>query len=93
MEILRPKPSGQAGPWNNSSPHQVDSLVAQPVKNPPGIQETHVQSLGGEALLEKGMVTHSTILAWRIHGQRSLEGCSPWGCKESDSLQRVRLSD
>ena len=84
MEILRPKPCGQAGPWKNSSPHQVDSLVAQPEKNPPAIQETNVQSLGGEALLEKEMVTQSSILAWRIHGQRSLEGYSPWGCKESD---------
>ena len=35
-------------------------------------QETAVQSLGGEDPLEKGMVTHSSILAWEIHGQRSL---------------------
>ena len=30
------------------------------------------------------MATHSSILAWKIHGQMSLLGCSPWGCKESD---------
>ena len=30
------------------------------------------------------MATHSRILAWRIHGQRSLAGYSPWFCKESD---------
>ena len=42
------------------------SLVAQAVKNPPAIQETQVQSLGREDPLEKGMATHSSILAWRI---------------------------
>ena len=42
------------------------SLVAQMVKNLPAIQETQVQSLGQEDPLEKGMATHSSILAWRI---------------------------
>ena len=40
--------------------------VAQLVKNLPAIRETWVQSLGWEDPLEKGMVTHSSILAWRI---------------------------
>ena len=42
------------------------SLVAQLVKNLPAMQETWVQSLGWEDPLEKGMATHSNILAWRI---------------------------
>ena len=42
------------------------SLVAQMVKNLPAMQETQVQSLGSEDPLEKGMATHSSILAWRI---------------------------
>ena len=42
------------------------SPVAQLVKNPPTTQETWVQSLGWEELLEKGKPTHSSILAWRI---------------------------
>jgi len=42
------------------------SLVAELGKNPPAMQETWVQSLGWEYPLEKGMATHSTILAWRI---------------------------
>ena len=42
------------------------SLVAQIVKNPSAMQETQVQSLGREDPLEKGMATHSSILAWRI---------------------------
>ena len=37
--------------------------------------------------LEKDMATHSSILAWKISGQRSLVGCSPWGCKESDATE------
>ena len=43
-----------------------DSLVTQMVKNLPAMQETWVQSLGLEDPLEKGMVTHSSTLAWRI---------------------------
>ena len=39
---------------------------AQTVKNLPAIQETWIQSLGQEEPLEKGMATHSSILAWRI---------------------------
>ena len=51
-----------------------------------------VPSLGWEDPLEKGMATHSSILAWRIHGQRSLVGHSPWGCNESDTTERLTLS-
>ena len=40
--------------------------MAQTVKNLPAMQGTLVQSLGREDLLEKGMVPHSSILAWRI---------------------------
>ena len=40
--------------------------MAQMVKNPPAMQEMQVRSLGREDPLEKGMATHSSILAWRI---------------------------
>ena len=36
------------------------------VKNPPAVQERQVQPLGYKGSLEKGMATHSSILAWRI---------------------------
>ena len=42
----------------------LPSLMAQAVKRLPAVQETRVQSLGPEDLLEKEMVTHSSILAW-----------------------------
>ena len=40
--------------------------MAQMVKNPPAMKEALVQSLGQEDPLEKGMETHSSILAWKI---------------------------
>ena len=40
--------------------------MAQTIKNLPAVQETRVRSLSWEDPLEKGMVTHSSILAWRI---------------------------
>ena len=65
---------------------QWASLVAQLVKNPPAMQETWVQSLSWEDPLEKGKATHSSILAWRI------PWTSSWGCKESDTTERLSLS-
>ena len=50
-------------------------------------QEMQVQSLGQEEILEEGMVTHSSILAWRIPWTRILAGYSPWGCKELDMTE------
>ena len=58
--------------------------MAQMIKKLPEMQETQVRSLDQDDPLEEGMATHSSILAWRIHGQRSLVGCSPWGHKESE---------
>ena len=40
--------------------------MAQLVQNQPAMQETYVWSLGWEDPLEKGIATHSSILAWRI---------------------------
>ena len=59
------------------------------VRNPSAVQETRVQSLGWEDPLEKGMATHSSILAWEIPGQRSLARYSPWDLKESDTTEQL----
>ena len=69
-----------------SSKHLKISLgmVAQMVKNLPAMLETQVQSLGWEDPLEKGMATHSSILAWRI-----LQTEKP-GRLQSMELERVR---
>ena len=58
------------------------SLVAQTVKNLPAMQETQVRSLGWEDSLEKGMETHSSILAWEI----------PW-TDHGVTKSRTRLSN
>ena len=65
------------------------SLVAQWVKNSPAHQKTWVPSLSWEDPLEKGKATHSSILAWRILYSILY---SPWGCKESDTTERLSLS-
>ena len=57
------------------------SLVAQMVKNLPAMQETWVGSLGQEDPLEKGLATHSSILAWRIPWTEEPGGYSPRGYK------------
>ena len=61
--------------------------MAQTVKNLPAMQETQVQSLGQEDPLEKGVASHSSILAWRI----------PWteepGRLQSMESQRVGMTE
>ena len=49
-----------------SSKYAGAFLIAQMIKNPPSMQETWIRSLGWEDSLEKGMATHSSILAGRI---------------------------
>ena len=57
------------------------SLVVQMVKNPPAMQEIWVQSLGSDYPLEKGMATHSRILAWRIPWTEEPGSYSPWAIR------------
>ena len=61
------------------------------VKNLPTVQETWVQSLGLEDLLEKGIATHSSILAWRIPWTEEPGGLQSVGHKESDTTERLTL--
>ena len=55
----------------------------------PARRETWVQSLGQEDPLQKEMATHSSILAWKSHGQKKLAGSSPRGCKELDTTKNI----
>ena len=68
------------------------SLVAQTIKRLPTMQETGVQSLGQEDLLEKEMAPHSSILAWKVPWMRKLVGCSSWGRKESGTTERLHIT-
>ena len=66
------------------------SLMAQTVKNPTGMWQTQVRSLGQEDPLEEGMATHSSLLAWRTPwGEEPGELHSPWGRKELDMTERL----
>ena len=63
------------------------SLVAQMVKNLPAMQDTQVQSLGWEDLLEKGLAATPVFWPGEFHGLYS-----PWGGKESSTTERLPLS-
>ena len=56
--------------------------MAQTVKNLPVMLETWVLSLGWEDALEKGIITHCSILAWRIPWTEEPGGLQSMGCKE-----------
>ena len=68
------------------SGHKGTSLVAQLVKIPHALCETWVQSLAWEDPLEKGKVTHSSVLPGEFHG------LYPWGHKEVDMTEQLSLS-
>ena len=63
------------------------SLIAQPVKNVAEMPETWPQALGWEDPLEKGMATHSSILAWRIPWTEEPGGIQSMGSQESDTAE------
>ena len=62
--------------------------MPQTVKNPPAKQEARDRPLGREGPLEKGMGTHSSILAWRIPWAEE-----PGGLQSVGSQSQTRLSD
>ena len=62
------------------------SVVKNPAANAAGAGGVDLIP-GWEDPLEEEMATHSSILAWRIPCTRSLVGHSPWGCKESDTIE------
>ena len=66
--------------------------ILQMEKTLPAMQKTQVQSLSREYPLEKGMATHSSILAWRIPWTEETGGYSPWGGKELDTTEQPKLS-
>jgi len=82
--------------------HSADSLASSlscvwaslelMVNNLPAMQETQLRSLGWKDPLEKGMATHSSILAWRIPWTEEPGSYSPWAHKEMDTTERLSLS-
>ena len=70
-------------------PYIQGSLVAQMVKDLPIMQETWVRSLGWEDPRRRKWQPTPVFLPGESHGQRSLAGYSPWGCKELDTTERL----
>ena len=67
-------------------------LVVQTVKNLPAMQETWVQSLGGEDPWRRKWQPTPIVLPGRFHGQRSLTGYSSRGRKQSNPTEQITLS-
>ena len=63
--------------------------MAQMVKNLPAMQETRVRSLGKKDPLERGMTTHTSILAWIIPWTEEPGRLQPMGSKESDMTEAI----
>ena len=76
---------------NRKSKYEVASLLVLVVKKPPPMQETCIQSLGQEDLLEKEMATHSSILLWRIPWTDE-SGYSLYCCIGPDMTEGLSLS-
>ena len=68
------------------------SLVAQTLKSLPAVLETWVQTLGGKIPWSREWQPTPVFLPGESHGQRSLEGCGPWGCKELDITEQLTLT-
>ena len=64
--------------------NNLNSLMVQMVKTLPAMQETWVPSLGGEDPLEKEMIIHSSILAWRIPGTEKPGGLQSWELQKTE---------
>ena len=71
---------------SSSSIKQAAYLVAQLVKNLPAMQETWIRFLGREDPPEEAMAIRNP------YGQRSLVGYSPWGLKESNTVEQLSTS-
>ena len=66
--------------------------MAETFKTLPAMHEIQVGSLVWEDPLEKEMATQSSILPWKTAWTGSVAGYSPWGLKELDTTERLRLS-
>ena len=66
------------------------SRMAQRVRSLPAVQEAQVQSLGRKDPLGEEKATQSSVLAGKPHRQRSLVGCSPKSCTDSDMIEHKR---
>ena len=67
--------------------------MAQVIKNPSAMRETWVRSLGWVDLLEEGLATHSSILAWKIPMDRGARQAAVRGITELDRTKKLSLKE
>ena len=67
-------------------------MVVQMIKNLLAMPETWAQSLGWEDPLDKGMATHSSVLAWRFPQTEEPGGQQSMGLQESDMTEPLTLT-
>ena len=65
--------------------------MAQTAKNLPAMQGTRVRLLGLEDPRRRKWLPSLVFLLGKSHGQKSLVGYNPWGCKELDTTEQVTL--
>ena len=70
------------------SPSQGALVVKNPLASAGDIRDVGLMPVQKDPL-EESLATHSSVLAWKIHGQRSMAGYSPWGCKKSDMTEAI----
>ena len=90
-KILTVIPNGKNVYQNINSYPQWVSLLPQAVKNLPAVQETQVFSWVRKIPWRREWLPTPVFLPGEFHGQRSLAGYSPWGCKELDMNERLTL--
>ena len=88
LKTYIPKYRNKCSPENNNT---RASLVAQMVKNLPAMQETWVWSLGWEDPLEESLMTHSSILAWRIPMDRVDWQATSMGSDTTEWLSTMKI--
>ena len=80
---------GKSDAWGTKFKDALALRVAQTVKRLPIMRDTWVQSLVRKIFWRRKWQPTPIFLPGKSHGQRSLVGYSPWGCKESDVIKRL----
>ena len=89
MLVLLHENHERKDPWGHLAGKGA-SLMVQTVKNLPAMQEMRVRSWVGKIPWRKEWQPAPVFLSGKSHGQRSLEGYSPWGRKQSDTTEWLR---
>ena len=93
IKLPGPEADQGSGPFSSSSWRgSAQAHLLEELGLPPLVKAgTELKCPQGSRALEKGMTIHSSILAWEYHGQRTLAGCTPQGCKSWSQSEQLTL--